>query len=521
MIDAPHGSRQQRAMTDRRSPPISAQQPDSAGEEPLTKGQRHTSMAAGILLIMFTISGSLALYSAYLLWRGEDAGPILSALPSGCDVVWMVDRPQDAAAALRTLGARSGAAGQVGLWAETIDRAAQTPGLDPDEAWGFCRRGSQWYAALPVTAQPTAGAAATAAKQAWEALRGIPWLGQPAVRWAETDGQWVGRDAGGGALAAVQVAGAVATISWQEAEFTKPWATTTAATPRSPLDAVATLSALRGEIAKSPLQSDKEVREGLERVGGGQMRWMARGVTLTQLLSAALESRGQAPWKEGLTWVGWAALALRVEDGRVRIHAQVGGGQRWAVWLKERFDSPGQLDAALVLPKAYKWAGVLRVQRQNWPLLIGLDPGAAALSQLFADADGWQPLLAGQTAWFGDGPCVTAVALLRPQATIPTTLPAIHAIAGCPQAESKRIGDKVVVGSAQGVAQVEQLLANPGLAGTAADQDQQRIQRDTQGVWVPGAFAASDLPAGPLQLEWIWLDTGLVLAMDLNQPKGL
>lgn len=524
MIAAPHGSRQCRVMTDRPSEPLQAPVPGPAGDEPLTKGQRHTTAAAGILLAMFVISGSLALYSAYLLWRGEDAGPILAALPSSCEVVWMVDRPQEAAASLRTLGARSGAAGQVGLWAETLDRAAKTPGLDPEEAWGFCRRGSQWYAALPLGPQLQPSAAAQAARQTWEALRGIPWLGHPAVRWVETAGQWVGRDAGGEALAAVLVTDRVATISWREAELTKPWAWTNgaadgASAARSPLDAVASLNALRAEVAKTPLREDKGAREALERVGGGQMRLMVRGGTLTQLLASALESRGQAPWKDGLPWVQWAALALRVEEGRVRVHAQIGGGQRWAVWLKERFDSPGQLDAATVIPREYKWAGVLRVQRQSWPLLAGLDPVAGSLVQLFGDGDRWQPLLAGQTAWFGDGPCLTAVALLRPDAAIAAELPAVQTISGCPQAERKRIGDKVVVGSAQGIAQVEQVLADPSLASVASDQDQQRIQRDTQGVWVPGSHAVAGLPAGPLQLEWIWLDTGLVLAIDLNQPK--
>ena len=364
MIAAPHGSRQYRAMTDRPPPPNTAT-PAAATDEPLTKGQRHTTMAAAILLTMFVLSGSLALYSAYLLWRGEDAGPIFKALPGGCDVVWMVDLPQQAPAALRTLGSRSGAAAQVSLWAATLELAAKTPGLDPEEAWGFCRRGSQWYAALPIAASAQPAAAAVTAKQTWEALRGLGWLGLPAVRWVETAGQWVGRDAGGEALAAIQVGQGVATISWREAELTKPWVGNTALAARSPLDAVASLAALGGEIAKAPLQEDKVAREGLERVGGGQMRWMVRGAPLTHLLTEALESRGQAAWKDGLPWVQWAALSLRVEGGRVRLHSQVGGGQRWAVWLKERFDATGLLDAATVLPQAHKWAGVLRVPRQN------------------------------------------------------------------------------------------------------------------------------------------------------------
>jgi hypothetical protein len=86
---------------------------------------------------------------------------------------------------------------------------------------------------------------------------------------------------------------------------------------------------------------------------------------------------------------------------------------------------------------------------------------------------------------------------------------------------AKRLGDRVLVGSAQGIAAAEKVAADPGLGAQSDDKDRQRLQRDTQGFWVNGARSVAGAapglgwPAGPLQAEWIWLDTGLVVAVDL------
>jgi hypothetical protein len=506
--------------------PLQSPAPGPSADEPLSKAQRHTTFAAVTFLVIFVLAGSISLYSAYLLWRGEDAGPVLAALPAGCELVWMVDEPQEAAAALRALGKRSGRADKLELWAATLDKARQLPGLNPDEAWGFCRRGSQWYAAAAVASEdPAAGA--QVGQQLWESLRGLGLLGQPAVRWKQDGARWLGSDAGGQVQVAVRSAKGVAQITWQhQGNGASPaqelaQAATAAVAPQSPLDAAATLDALQTELLTKPLQKDEAAREALERVGGGQMRLVARGTALTVPLQAWLDAQGQAAWKDAMPWVLWGGAALRVEGDRIKLHGQLGGGQRWAVWLKERFDTVGEFDAATVIPRDHQWAGVLRVPRFGWAWLAGLDPAVAPLMTLFGEAKAWQPLLSGHVAWFGDGPCLTAVARLRPEAAIPPELPPVGTLPGCPQSLAKRLGDRVLVGSAQGIAAAEKVAADPGLGAQSDDKDRQRLQRDTQGFWVNGARSVAGAapglgwPAGPLQAEWIWLDTGLVVAVDL------
>lgn len=514
MIAAPHGLRLMGAMSASPQPAPASRPP---GDEPLTRAQRHTTFAAVTFLVIFALAGSISLYSAYLLWRGEDAGPVLAHLPSGCEVVWMVDDPRQAAEALHSLAQRTGRGAPLALWAATLDKARQLPGLTPGQGWGFCRRGGQWYAAVPVTeAQPAAGA--QRAQQLWEALRGLALLGQPAVRWRQAGDRWLGADAGGQIVAAVRAGDGMAQLTWRHdgpaAALGLAEAASAAAAPQSPLDAAATLDALQAEVATQPLQKDEVAREALERVGGGPLRGMARGAALTGPLQAWLDERGQSAWRDGLAWLQWGGVALRVDDGRITVHGQLGGGQRWAVWLKERFDAEGEFDAGAAVPAHHAWAGVLRVPRIGWAWLDGLDPAVAPLGRLFADPKAWQPLLTGHVAWFGDGPCLTAVARLRPGA--PTALPAVGNLAGCSPSAARRVGDLLLVGSDAGIAAAAAALADPARAAAAEDKGRQRLQRDTQGLWVNAGHAWPGWPAGPLQAEWIWLDTGLVVALELG-----
>lgn len=104
-----------------------------------------TGFAAGLLGAMLLVSGSLAIWSARQLLRGDDSGAAYAALPASCRWVLVADDPAGLPLALGLVAelpqagaeVRAMAARQASLWRA----AAAVPGLDDAQPWALCGQG--------------------------------------------------------------------------------------------------------------------------------------------------------------------------------------------------------------------------------------------------------------------------------------------------------------------------------------------------------------------------------------------
>lgn len=459
---------------------------------------RKTLIAAGLLLAMFAISGSLAVYSGYLLWRGEDAGAVMKALPSGCQEVLFVDKPAEAGAVAEMARANRVAS------ADEITATAQFAAADAagtaSEPWALCSDGVRpaWYGALadPRLAQSSQLAIGWANNVA--AAHG--WGSKP-LAWSVEHERQIARTADGQVAAAVDIRGQVARAVWL----------TTAATPTADSGAVlALLSALQQAALARPLQKDELFRASLERTGGGQVHWFHRGSPVSKLTKRGVEL--DADGSAMLSQVDWNGAALLHEGERLIVHEHLGGGQRLAGWLKQRFDISAGFDAANVLPAsavAGMW-GVDRFHHQGAPVLWFNSLSGVYHWMLpsngLPDDRRWAQLLTGNSVWFMRGLCTTIIAQLAdPQLAQLPALPAAH---WAPCNETKLVKGYLVRGSAEGVAEAVRAITDPTLAASAGSLDvaSKRLLGETQGYHEGGKRQ--------FRLEWAWVDSGLVIERD-------
>lgn len=474
-------------------------------------GARKTTIAAAVLLLMFLVSGTAAVLSGLALWRGEETDAVFAALPSGCEQVVLVDRPAELHAVLARLGAHPGVPGLVAAhtqaWLGAVQRTAAVPGVDTQHPWAVCKKGAAWYAAVPVSAS-----AGQAGQQWLAALRSGPMPGlrdAADAHWQVGEGRSLLVDNRDRVAAALRMTPQVAQFAWRD---------TGLPTDATPLGDAATLLDLLGQdVRLRPLAKDTQVREAIERVGGGQLRLYWDAAVAQAAMDRAIPAAGPlAAWRQGIGHVQWLALAVRGDADAVRLQVQVGGGQRLASFLKEHLDLNADVDLSRWLPLAAEQRpalGIVRAPRRAWPMLSALDPDIVAVQELLpelTDRRGWQPLLAGPVVWLRRSACPLLIAPLMQGAHVPADVPAPRCPPGCDCA-AKEISGAWVVGASRELQGAADWLDHPQASAAEAslDADLSRLLKDTQG-W------RNQPPGGPAtQLDWVWLDTGLAGALTL------
>lgn len=462
---------------------------------------RKTVFAAGLLLAMFLLSGSLAVYCAWLLWRGEAAEAVLSGLPGGCSRVLFVDKPHSSPAVAGLMAHHAvqwTGGGDATALLKGLSTAPPPEEIDSTQAIALCYRGNWWFGA----AVPAQGAAAEGAARAFAA-----WVGQAL-------GQTVGTPSGGPRKGAwsrwVSLAGAqVLWIARDGGNVVQAAWSPSASTPTDNIDqADAAMDDMLAAMQTRTLQNDELFRAALERSGGGDVHTFERGPPLAASLGAS------SGWSETASSIDWRGAALRVEGESLIVHEHLGGGQRVAAWLKRRFDMPVEFDAARVLPAegVVAWG----VDRYSHILAADIDLVAMSLaarraampSATAATDKAWKAALVGPVAWFrGEDGCTTFAAQVSADwKTRPEALPAPVATASCRQPVRKWSGAHLLAGSPAGVSHLERVLTGSArsLAATGLSRDAQRMASSTNG-W-------RDNSAKGLQvLEWTWVDTGIVV----------
>ncbi|MSQ82419.1 MAG: hypothetical protein EXR77_05800 [Myxococcales bacterium] len=480
-------------------PPLS---PPPPADEPQPAAARKTIVAASLLIAMFLFSGSLAVYSAWLLWRGEQFEPALSALPAGCDRVIFADKPIAAAAvaaALTTTGLQWTVGGTMAHSAQALQGVQPAGSGSSWQQWAMCGQKGGWTGALQVPA--TTDVLATQAASAWAGAVAVG-LGLPAIdRWSERHGRWVGHTAGGLAVTVLRVHAQGAQAVWQPTDAT-------AADDPVALDL--RLDAVVAAVARRSLQKDEPFRAGLERAGGGDVHVFERAAAVRQLATAH--------WRAAVDHIEWRSVALTRVGDRLTVHEHLGGGQHLANWCKQHFDVTAEFDASTVIPadsSIQRWG----VDRYAHTTAVEMDLSSAAfatrraaLPSLSATSDRqWQHWLQGPVAWFDTGgPCLTLIAPLALAQADKTVLSADFAPAQplglCPAAHREIIRGHLVVGQPTAVEMVKRALTAPAgtLADGALDRDAKRLAQHTNGWRSPVAI-------GIQVLEWTWLDTGIVV----------
>jgi hypothetical protein len=200
--------------------------------------------------------------------------------------------------------------------------------------------------------------------------------------------------------------------------------------------------------------------------------------------------------------VRWAAVSLRRDDGGIRLHAHLGMAEAGASWLKPRLDVAQPLDLSPFVSPTARALAVVRVhptgiaQAAGLPIVVDLEAWSRqwlhkSLAEVLAGSSGQAmlqvldgPARDGQPPWF------VLVHLSGREF-------AIHA------------RDEAVKATA-----VE--LVSKGAAKPGSD-DRQRLLQQTSGVWLaPGATLGT--LQGPLQVDGLWLDTGVVVELRLPPP---
>lgn len=489
------------------------------GAQPGRGEAKGPAFAVGIGIAAILISGTMAIASAVLLYRGDTGDDVVNTLPAGCDVFAVAPNPL----ALQALRGASAIWAQLpAAWTPVVASAADTlddalllhdgkvpGGADPTAAAGVCRKGGTTIATIGVGSEANRAVDPLLATLA-SRFGGGQWQASQAVG-GFVDYALVGagsRDGGPGARQVAALAGpARMQLLWGQP------------------DAPAALAKVVGALGEGSARGDVLVRGALERVGAGALQVVLNRETTRQW--AAL--LGLLPPLRGFVhdhghWLG-ASLRADLGDGRVHGHVHIGTDEAGATVLKSTLDAgePRATSAAVGRGKA---GGVIRLQPKGWLDALGpmvAHPRGAWLDATLRDAglDGLRGTLEitqGTICWR-----VAAAADVGPRWWIAfrvasTTTPPASVVGGRTVGDVSVVGDPswivVVPGDvAAGRATLTWLREHQG-ADADATQDRTRILDDSQGFYVDAADALQGLGLSPMpvgEAELIWLDTGLVI----------
>ncbi len=481
----------------------------------LDAAARGPGLAAGIGVVMVLLSTSMAVVSGVLLYRGDAGDPVQNTLPSGCAMVAVAERPGVAQRLLASTAAPLPLPEAVTAWLGDL-RAAAT-------AWSLPVAPG---AALPrgLHAESPAGVCLRDGVRLWT-------LGHQAPG-AEALLADLAQGLGGGAWQAAQAVGGFVDYSLRaESEGAgAPARAAALAGPErvqvlvGPPDPSAALAALVPTLAEGSARNDLGVRSAFERVGAGALQIFLDAAT-TKAHAVAL--KGLPPLRDFVArhaiWLG-ASLRDDLGDGRVHGHLHVGCEQVGATALKQALDAGPPLATSAALRGAAAGA-TIRLQPETFA------PHLAAMGQV-----GPLPALSSSLARAG-GPTLSALwpslqgtfvlRVARASETAPAWWIAARLRSGalpppCREGGGDALGPScgadaewfVLAAGPNGAdAALQWLRQHPGADPDASD-DRARILDDSVGAFVddPSALPGVSLPRWqPLEVESIWLDTGLIL----------
>lgn len=415
-------------------------------------GRGKPTTAAALFLLMFLLSATMMVWSGWQLWHGEQLPPALTQTGTRCSWVAQVDTPAEALAAWQALEGKSELPAEVTTVVHVVGpllRGLVEAGLKSDQPWIVCGAPNGWV--ITLAAEPGQAAKLAALQSTWvPLLPGAPNPTQSAV--VEEHG-----------VVRLSVA-----LTGTADEL---------------------LAVARPEIGKTDahLGTYEPFRAAVERVGGGSVHLFVAG-PLLQRWAASTVTDHQA--RADLQWLG---LGLRQDDDRLRLHAQVGVGQRGAAWLKEVADVSALDDVGGWIAADAQAAAVVRLPAKTRARLAGhYGPHAQLWTQALGHAAGgkaqtlvWQQTPEGEAAlWTGE----------------------VEAPPGVPHALIR--GMTLVASTPSMLARTREVLGGqrPSQA-SGIDRDRSRLWTHTQG-WF----------AGPLQADWVWTDTGLAAEMAWLNP---
>ena len=412
---------------------------------PVATGRGKPTTAAVMFLVMFLASASMMVWSGLQLYHGEQLPATQTQSGIACDWVVQISAPADADRAWAELAQKTELPADVTPILATlrpvVHGLAQSA-INTSQPWMVCAAPDGWV--LTVGAGPGEKARTEAAvRSVIGALPGMGTLTPERLAVVEENG-------------VVRVAVSRTTPAQTLLPLARP-----------------VLGQKDGDLG-----TFEPFRAAVERVGAGAMHLF---------VPAATAQRWAKPWLsdvEALGDIQWFGLGLRLDSDRLRLHGQVGVGQRGAAWLKGLVDVAALDDVGAWIAADADAGAVVRVPpktRHLWAAHYG--PASTWLPQLMAQpgTDAAKTLV-----WQRKGDAEAGVWT----ADVPA-MPGLH---------SELVeGKRVVATRPEMLTHVRDVIraAQPSQE-KSGDRDRTRLWTHTQG-WF----------AGPVQVDWVWTDAGL------------
>ncbi|HAN30997.1 MAG TPA: hypothetical protein DCQ06_05315 [Myxococcales bacterium] len=473
---------------------------DSNGPDAPTS--RKIGLAVALGLLMVVVSTTTAAYTGYLLWKGDPGTEVLNTLPSGCEVVALAHDFKSLTPLLVDPSLLHNAPTALSD-SMTQTHAFVAPHIEklrgllrPNAGLGLCRwRTSQGPLWLLTLAMPDA---ADKTLQSVEQIIGSV-VGRSSARWLSSQA------VGGFVEHSLEEAksGGSASILQGEDRLLVAWSSQPGAAP-------ALVEAIKATKV-SPMREDKIVRAAIERVGGGQLQLAFRPKAIESSLALVLHGSPLAGLAQtGLSYLG-VSLRHDAETQTTHLHAHLGVGQRGVALLKRRLDPMASLACSGLLDWRASMGGVLRAapkslasQTKAW-LSIALWKAVAnrlstSSQSPMASLRHLAEHMTGHVLW-------TRAA----QGTIPAIRVELKKSSSTALTDwLAQRPDLTVQGdwlqSADWLVQPQ-----PPEPTQRGAKQRRRMLDQHQGYWLGADVVGADLGRGALEVEGLWLDTGLVL----------
>lgn len=499
------------------SPHDGAQAPDLGGR-PDAPGAKTVGFAASLGLLLVVTTTTIALYTGFLLWRGDPGSDLLNSLPKDCSWVAIAEDPAELRQAAADVanwgvipGSLKGALNKAAI--ELLaDLDAAREGIDPERGLGLCRYGKGLV--FSVGLKPGAKDAIGALQNAAARRVGL-----------EPKGWTPGASAGGFveyALADKDGQASIALLQSQDRALFV-WA-----------DAGADASKLLAEVItatqKASMREDIVMRSAIERVGSGALQLAFAPPPLRAIAKSWLA--GHLPAELLGHHAEYAGISIRrdVDTRLTHLHLHVGAGQPGVAWLKATLDPTGKLNASNHLDRDATSGGVLRINpnalRKHAAWVLRHPTGRAIAATFKTTVDkalvSLGAHITGHVVWqIGGGPTPWRLAMqLQPGQDAKVTALLAPAVAGAWAHGTVERGWLVLAPGASGaaVAAAKDFHASAGL-GPEIAEDRTRLLNENQGFYLGSEDALPGVTAGTVQFEALWIHTGFIAHLTFPSPR--
>ncbi len=509
---------------------------ESQPSRPEPPGAQKIGLAVVLGLVMIVVSSTTAIYTGYLLWKGDPGTEVLNTLPAGCAWVALAQDTDELDAALADVARWHALPSQVTATVRTL--AAETratlraaaPAIDAAAGVGLCRWHDGWV--VTVGLRPGNDDAVT---QLQRVVAGHVGLSDRTWHTGDSVGGYIeyALSPEGGAPRAAMLQGAKRLVIAVPAEpLAPPTPKAAQAAPPPAADASALLTRVVKATKAKPMREDITVRSAMERVGSGALQLGAAPAALQRWAKPFGDAFPMPLFHPHATYVG---LSVRrdASDQRTHVHMHVGESQRGVALLKRTLDPQGTLSASAHIDQDVDAAGVVRFAPgglpQLGPLLSRFTPVAPLVRALGADqantAHRVGALLTGQAVWQRKGE-VWRLSLQLAAGKDAAAKAFVSARADASNASDvafAHVPGWLVVAPSDAARAASAFTQSKGyssarLAGDLATE-RPRVLDNNQGFFVTAGHTLPGVIAGPAQLETLWLDTGLILHLSFPTPR--